>query len=176
MASRGVNKVIIIGNLGQDPDVRYMSNGGAVVNITVATSETWKDKHTLEMREKTEWHRVVLFGKLAEVAGEYLKKGSQVYIEGSLQTRKWKDKSGIDRYTTEIIVNIGGTMQMLGNRHSSTNAPNVSNTSFVNKNSKSNKESVIEKKSIANKSTKYIDSKNLENDESIVDFDDDIPF
>ncbi|QCI19541.1 single-stranded DNA-binding protein [Buchnera aphidicola] len=176
MASRGVNKVIIIGNLGQDPDVRYMSNGGAVANLTLATSETWKDKNTLEMREKTEWHRVVLFGKLAEVAGEYLKKGSQVYIEGSLQTRKWKDKSGIDRYTTEIIVNIGGTMQMLGNRHSSAVSNNVSNTSFVPKNNKPNKENLNEKKSVVNKSTKYINSKSLENDESIVDFDDDIPF
>jgi len=176
MASRGVNKVIIIGNLGQDPDIRYMSNGGAVANLTLATSENWKDKNTLEMREKTEWHRVVLFGKLAEVAREYLKKGSQVYIEGSLQTRKWKDKSGIDRYTTEIIVNIGGTMQMLGNRHSSSTSTNVSNTSFVNNDSKINKENLIEKNSIVNKSTKYINSKSLENDESIVDFDDDIPF
>ncbi|CAL4043950.1 Single-stranded DNA-binding protein [Buchnera aphidicola (Anoecia corni)] len=176
MASRGVNKVIIIGNLGQDPDIRYMSNGGAVANLTLATSETWKDKNTLEMREKTEWHRVVLFGKLAEVAGEYLKKGSQVYIEGSLQTRKWKDKSGIDRYTTEIVVNIGGTMQMLGNRHSSSTSPNVSNATFAKKNSKPNKENTIEKHSAVNKSAKYINSKSLENDESIVDFDDDIPF
>ncbi|MDX7990872.1 single-stranded DNA-binding protein [Xenorhabdus littoralis] len=116
MASRGVNKVILVGNLGQDPEVRYMPNGGAVANITLATSESWRDKQTGEMREKTEWHRVVLFGKLAEVAGEYLRKGSQVYIEGSLQTRKWQDQSGQDRYTTEIVVNVGGTMQMLGGR------------------------------------------------------------
>ncbi|AYA42226.1 single-stranded DNA-binding protein [Xenorhabdus nematophila] len=116
MASRGVNKVILVGNLGQDPEVRYMPNGGAVANITLATSESWRDKQTGEMREKTEWHRVVIFGKLAEVAGEYLRKGSQVYIEGSLQTRKWQDQSGQDRYTTEIVVNIGGTMQMLGGR------------------------------------------------------------
>ncbi|WP_340618278.1 single-stranded DNA-binding protein SSB1 [Xenorhabdus entomophaga] len=118
MASRGVNKVILVGNLGQDPEVRYMPNGGAVANITLATSESWRDKQTGEMREKTEWHRVVLFGKLAEVAGEYLRKGSQVYIEGSLQTRKWQDQSGQDRYTTEIVVNVGGTMQMLGGRGS----------------------------------------------------------
>lgn len=114
MASRGVNKVILIGHLGQDPEIRYMPAGGAVANLTLATSETWRDKQSGEMREKTEWHRVIIFGKLAEVAGEYLKKGSQVYIEGSLQTRKWKDQSGQDRYTTEVVVNIGGSMQMLG--------------------------------------------------------------
>ncbi|MBG2751488.1 single-stranded DNA-binding protein, partial [Proteus mirabilis] len=117
MASRGVNKVILIGNLGQDPEIRYMPNGGAVANLSLATSETWRDKQTNEMREKTEWHRVVIFGKLAEIAGEYLKKGSQVYIEGSLQTRKWQDQSGQDRYSTEIVVNIGGSMQMLGGRN-----------------------------------------------------------
>lgn len=116
MASRGVNKVILVGNLGQDPEVRYMPNGGAVANITLATSESWRDKQTGETKEKTEWHRVVLFGKLAEVAGEYLRKGSQVYIEGSLQTRKWQDQSGQERYTTEVVVNVGGTMQMLGGR------------------------------------------------------------
>lgn len=116
MASRGVNKVILIGNLGQDPEVRYIPNGSAVANITLATSESWRDKQTGETKEKTEWHRIVLFGKLAEIAGEYLHKGSQVYIEGSLQTRKWQDQSGQDRYTTEVVVNIGGTMQMLGGR------------------------------------------------------------
>ena len=116
MASRGVNKVILVGNLGQDPEVRYMPNGGAVANITLATSESWRDKQTGEQKEKTEWHRVVLFGKLAEVAGEYLRKGSQVYIEGALQTRKWQDQSGQERYTTEVVVNVGGTMQMLGGR------------------------------------------------------------
>lgn len=116
MATRGVNKVILIGNLGQDPEIRYMPNGGAVANLTLATSESWRDKQTGEMKEKTEWHRVVIFGKLAEIAGEYLKKGSQVYIEGSLQTRKWQDQSGQDRYSTEVVVNIGGSMQMLGGR------------------------------------------------------------
>lgn len=116
MASRGVNKVILVGNLGQDPEVRYMPNGGAVANITLATSESWRDKQTGEMKEQTEWHRVVLFGKLAEVAGEYLRKGSQVYIEGQLRTRKWTDQAGVEKYTTEVVVNVGGTMQMLGGR------------------------------------------------------------
>jgi len=116
MASRGVNKVILVGNLGNDPEVRYLPNGGAVANMTLATSESWRDKATGEQKEKTEWHRVVLFGKLAEVAGEYLRKGSQVYIEGKLTTRKWTDQSGIEKYTTEIHVNVGGTMQMLGGK------------------------------------------------------------
>ncbi|UWS33299.1 single-stranded DNA-binding protein SSB1 [Erwinia pyrifoliae] len=123
MASRGVNKVILVGNLGQDPEVRYMPNGGAVANITLATSESWRDKQTGETKEKTEWHRVVLFGKLAEVAGEYLRKGSQVYIEGALQTRKWTDQAGVEKYTTEVVVNVGGTMQMLGGRAQGGGAP-----------------------------------------------------
>lgn len=116
MASRGVNKVILVGNLGQDPEVRYMPNGGAVANLTLATSDTWRDKQTGEQKERTEWHRVTLYGKLAEVAGEYLRKGSQVYIEGQLRTRKWQDQSGQDRYTTEVVVDISGSMQMLGGR------------------------------------------------------------
>ncbi len=119
MASRGINKVILVGNVGSDPDMRYLPNGGAVANITVATSETWRDKGTGEQREKTEWHRVVLFGKLAEVAGEHLRKGTQVYIEGQLQTRKWQDQGGQDRYSTEIVVQgYGAVMQMLGSRRS----------------------------------------------------------
>ena len=113
MASKGINKVILIGYLGQDPDIRYMPNGGAVASIALATSETWRDKQTGEMREQTEWHRVVLFGKLAEVAGEYLRKGAQVYIEGQLRTRSWED-NGITRYVTEILVKTTGTVQMLG--------------------------------------------------------------
>lgn len=125
MASRGVNKVILVGNLGQDPEVRYMPNGGAVANITLATSESWRDKQTGETKEKTEWHRVVLFGKLAEVAGEYLRKGSQVYIEGALQTRKWTDQAGVEKYTTEVVVNVGGTMQMLGGRQGGGANPNA---------------------------------------------------
>ncbi|ELM3723777.1 single-stranded DNA-binding protein [Edwardsiella piscicida] len=116
MASRGVNKVILIGNLGQDPEVRYMPNGGAVANLTLATSDSWRDKQTGEQKERTEWHRVALYGKLAEIAGEYLRKGSQVYIEGQLRTRKWQDQSGQDRYTTEVVVDISGSMQMLGGR------------------------------------------------------------
>ncbi|ESP95340.1 single-stranded DNA-binding protein [Pseudoalteromonas luteoviolacea] len=115
--ARGVNKVILVGNLGQDPEVRYMPNGNGVANISIATTDSWKDKNTGQMQERTEWHRVVLFGKLAEVAGEYLRKGSQVYIEGRLQTRKWTDQSGQDKYTTEIVVDMGGQMQMLGGRN-----------------------------------------------------------
>jgi single-strand DNA-binding protein len=107
-----VNKVILIGNLGRDPETRYMPEGGAITNISIATTDKWKDKNG-EMQEKTEWHRVAFFGKLAEIAGEYLKKGSQVYVEGRLQTRKWQDKDGADKYTTEIVANV---MQMLGSR------------------------------------------------------------
>lgn len=117
MPSRGINKVILIGNLGQDPEVRYMPSGGAVTNITMATSDTWRDKQTGEQKERTEWHRVVFMGKLAEVAGEYLKKGSQVYVEGKLQTRKWQDQGGQERYTTEVLVDsFTGVMQMLGGK------------------------------------------------------------
>lgn len=117
MASRGINKVILVGSLGKDPEVRYMPNGGAVANLTMATSESWRDKTTGETKEQTEWHRVVLFGKLAEIAGEYLRKGSQVYVEGALRTRKWTDQSGQERYTTEVSVpQIGGVMQMLGGK------------------------------------------------------------
>ncbi|MCB0384056.1 MAG: single-stranded DNA-binding protein [Bdellovibrionales bacterium] len=112
--ARGINKVILVGNLGNDPEIRYTANGGAVATLSLATSEQWKDRQTGETKEKTEWHRVVIFGKLAEVAGQYLKKGSQVYIEGKLQTRKWQDQSGQDRYTTEVMVDISGTMQILG--------------------------------------------------------------
>lgn len=108
--SRGVNKVILIGNCGGDPETRYMPSGGAVTNVTVATSETWKDKTTGQPQDRTEWHRVVFFNKLAEIAGEYLRKGSKVYIEGSLRTRKWQDQSGNDKYTTEIVAS---DMQML---------------------------------------------------------------
>ncbi|HEX9810585.1 MAG TPA: single-stranded DNA-binding protein [Burkholderiales bacterium] len=111
--ARGVNKVILVGNLGRDPEVRYSPNGQAVANVTIATSESWKDKTSGEKQERTEWHRIVFFGRLAEIAGEYLKKGAQIYVEGRLQTRKWQDKDGHDRYTTEIVAN---DMQMLGSR------------------------------------------------------------
>ena len=110
MAKKGVNKVIICGNLGQDPEVRYMPNGNAVANISVATSESWKDKATQEQKEETEWHRCVCYGKLAEIIGEYLKKGSKIYLEGKLKTRKWKDQQNVDRYTTEIVFD---EMQMI---------------------------------------------------------------
>ncbi|QDP59274.1 MAG: putative single-stranded DNA-binding protein [Prokaryotic dsDNA virus sp.] len=117
MAQRGINKVIVLGNLGQDPEVNHTQNGTAVANLSVATSETWKDKQTGEQKEFTEWHRVVLWDKLAEIAGQYLKKGSKVYIEGKLQTRKWTDQSGSDRYTTEIVLKgFDGTLQMLDSR------------------------------------------------------------
>jgi single-strand DNA-binding protein len=117
MASRGINKAIIVGNLGQDPEVRYMPSGDAVTNVSIATSESWKDKSSGQEQERTEWHRVVFFGKLAEIAGEYLRKGSQVYVEGKLRTRKWQDQEGNDKYTTEIVVDgFDGKMQMLGSK------------------------------------------------------------
>ncbi len=111
--ARGINKVILVGNCGQDPETKYMPSGGAVTNVSIATSESWKDKQTGQLQERTEWHRVVFFNRLAEIAGEYLKKGSKVYVEGSLRTRKWQDKSGTDRYTTEIVAS---EMQMLDSR------------------------------------------------------------
>ncbi len=111
--ARGINKVILVGNLGRDPEIRYTSSGAAVANITLATSDTWKDKQTGDSQERTEWHRVVFFNRLAEVVGEYLKKGAQVYVEGRIQTRKWQDKSGQDRYTTEVVAS---EMQMLGSK------------------------------------------------------------
>ena len=117
--ARGVNKAIILGSLGQDPDIRYTAGGAAVANISIATNEQWKDKESGEMQERTEWHRVVFFGRLAEIVGEYLRKGSQVYVEGRIQTRKWQDKEGKDRYTTEIVAN---EMQMLGSKSGGTTA------------------------------------------------------
>ena len=115
MASRGINKVILVGNLGNDPETRYTQAGAAITNVSVATSETWKDKQTGQPQERTEWHRVVFFNRLGEIAGEYLRKGSKIYVEGSLRTRKWQDKEGQDRYTTEIV---GNEMQMLDSRGS----------------------------------------------------------
>ncbi len=111
--ARGVNKVILVGNLGKDPENRYLASGTPVSNVVLATSEGWKDKQTNELKERTEWHNIVFFGKLAEIAGEYLRKGSQIYVEGSLRTRKWQDRDGHDRYTTEIVAN---ELQMLGSR------------------------------------------------------------
>ncbi|MGI9229592.1 MAG: single-stranded DNA-binding protein [Gammaproteobacteria bacterium] len=114
--ARGINKVILIGNLGNDPDVRYTQGGAAVANVSLATTDAWKDKESGDLQERTEWHRIVFFGRLAEIVSEYLRKGSQIYIEGRLQTRKWQDKEGHDRYTTEIVAN---EMQMLGGRSGS---------------------------------------------------------
>lgn len=114
--ARGINKVILVGHLGRDPEVRYTPSGSAVANVSIATSDSWKDKNTGEQHDRTEWHRVVFFNRLAEIVGEYLKKGAQVYVEGRLQTRKWQDKEGNDKYTTEIVAN---EMQMLGSRGSS---------------------------------------------------------
>lgn len=111
--SKGINKAVIVGTLGRDPEIRYSSNGNAVVNISVATNESWKDRETGEPQERTEWHRIVIFGKLGEIASQYLKKGSQAYFEGRIKTNKWQDQSGNDRYTTEIVAN---EMQMLGRR------------------------------------------------------------
>lgn len=164
MASRGINKVILVGNLGQDPEVRYLPNGGAVTNISIATSETWKDKQTGEQKDKTEWHRVVIFGKLAEIAGEYLKKGSQVYIEGQLQTRKWQDQSGQDRYTTEVVVNIGGTLQILGSRNG--NVDDVPQQNW-GQSANNNSSAPAARKSPAPQAV---------SNEPPMDFDDDIPF
>lgn len=113
--ARGVNKVILIGNVGSDPEVRYMPNGNAVTSLSLATTDSWKDKQTGQLQERTEWHRIVLFGKVAEIAGEYLRKGSQCYIEGRLQTREW-EKDGAKRYTTEIVVDMNGALQLLGGR------------------------------------------------------------
>lgn len=116
--ARGVNKVILIGNLGNDPEVRYTPGGSAVASVSLATSETWRDKQSGELQDRTEWHRVVFFNRLAEIVGEYLHKGSKIYVDGSLRTRKWQDKTGVDRYTTEIIAN---EMHMLDNRTGPTN-------------------------------------------------------
>ena len=132
--ARGVNKVIVVGNLGSDPDTRYVPSGSAVTNLSIATSESWKDKQTGEQKERTEWHKVAMFGRLAEIAAEYLRKGSQVYIEGKLRTRKWQDKDGKDRWTTEIIAD---EMQMLGGR-SGGGAPAMNDSSRSNDSAGSN--------------------------------------
>lgn len=133
--ARGINKVILIGNVGQDPEVKYMPSGGAVTNISVATSETWKDKNTGQPQERTEWHRVVFFNRLGEIAGEYLRKGSKVYIEGALRTRKWQAQDGTDRYTTEIVAN---EMQMLDGRSDSVGGGMSGDTGASNYSSNNN--------------------------------------
>lgn len=169
MASRGVNKVILVGNLGSDPEIRYIPSGGAVANLTVATSDSWRDKATGEQRERTEWHKVALFGKLAEVAGEYLKKGTQVYIEGQLKTRKWQDQSGKDRYTTEVIVQgYSGVMQMLGSRQRDSE-PQKAQQKRANEWGKGEKLEAHSPSMSTKPEPQY-------SEEPLVDFDDDIPF
>ena len=155
--SRGVNKVILVGNLGQKPEMRYTATQAAVANISIATTESWKDKESGEMRDKTEWHRVVYFGKLAEIVEKYLDKGSSVYIEGKLQTRKWQDQSGQDRYSTEVVLgNFKGELQILDSR---------SNSEQIE-----NQDSYQQSNQLQNKST------NAQSVTSSSDFDDDIPF
>lgn len=167
MASRGINKVIILGTLGQDPEVKYMPSGGAVCNLSLATSEQWNDKATGEKKEQTEWHRVVIFGKLAEVAGEHLRKGSQVYVEGKLRTRKWTDKSGVEKYTTEIVLQpMNGVMQMIGGKSSD----NGSQQSQQRQQSGSNQQSGWGKPQQPSSTSKPPAN------EPPMDFDDDIPF
>lgn len=156
--NRGINKVILIGYLGQEPEIRYTTNGSAVTNFSIATTESWKDKQTSEFREKTEWHRIVLFGKLAEIASNYLHKGSQVYLEGSLRTRKWQNQDGQDRYITEVIISVGGVMQILSNRHNVDSHDSSSSPSKVNDDN-------------------LQDENNLNDDKSSVNFEtDEIPF
>ncbi len=160
--ARGINKVTIVGNLGQDPEVKYMPSGGAVCNITVATSESWNDKSTGEKQERTEWHRIVFYRKLAEIAGEYLRKGSQVYVEGKLQTRKWQDQGGADRYTTEIVAN---EMQMLGGRGSASSGASSSGSTGVDSSNNQTSAAPASSNTSAPAGAGMAD-----------DFDDDIPF
>ena len=128
--AKGINKVILVGHLGKEPEVRYTSGGEAVANMSLATSESWRDKRTDEKQDRTEWHRIVLFGKLAEIAQQHLHKGSMIYIEGQLRTKKWQDKAGQERYTTEIVVGINGTMQMLESRPSQTDPMNSDQSAY----------------------------------------------
>lgn len=162
----GVNKVILVGRLGKDPEVRYTPDGKAITNITMATSETWKDKNTGQRQERTEWHRVVFFGGVAGVAGEYLHKGSQVYIEGKLQTRKWQDKNGQDRYTTEVVVDgFSGVMQMLDSRTGGDTSFNQDNAYNQSSNKQNNQSAPQNPQQSAPAAQPFEE-----------DFDDDIPF
>ncbi len=164
--ARGINKVILIGNLGNDPEVKYMPNGNAVANVSVATTESWKDKTSGEKVEKTEWHRVVLFGRLGEIAGEYLKKGSKVYIEGRLQTRKWQGQDGQDRYTTEIVAN---DMQMMDSRGGG--APGGDSSGYNQQGAQSQAPSSNQQQSQAPSNQQQSQAPAFSNE-----FDDDIPF
>ncbi len=166
--ARGVNKVILIGTLGNDPEVKYMPNGGAVTNLSIATNESWTDKNTGQKQERTEWHRIVAFRRLAEIMGEYLRKGSQVYIEGKLQTRKWQDQSGQDRYITEIIAN---EMHMLGGRSGGTGDFSGSNNNQQQQAAPQNQSSAPQQQAPAQQN-----SAPAQNTGSFDDFDDDIPF
>lgn len=175
---RGVNKVFLVGNLGQDPDVRTTGAGTQVVSLNIATDESYKDKASGQLVPKTEWHRVVLFGKIAEVAGNYLKKGSKIYIEGKLQTRKWQSKEGVDRYTTEIVVDIAGQMQMLdspgGNRSKEREEANVPEVFKDENKSERSPESPVRP---VERPVKASDTFREPQDQSDYDdFDDDIPF
>jgi len=172
----GVNKVILVGRLGKEPEVRYTPDGKPITNITLATSETWKDKNTGQRQERTEWHRVVFFGGVAGVAGEYLHKGSQVYIEGKLQTRKWQDKNGQDRYTTEVVVDgFNGVMQMLDSRtggDTSFNQDNQQNSGFQqNQNNAPQQNQTFNQSQPQNQPQSAPAAQPFEED-----FDDDIPF
>lgn len=162
MATRGVNKVILVGNLGNDPEVRYSQAGAAITNISVATSESWKDKQTGQPQERTEWHRVVFFNRLAEIAGEYLRKGSKVYLEGSLRTRKWQDKEGQDKYTTEIVA---AEMQMLDSRGDSNRDSGGYNQEYQQKQSQSQQQAAAPAAAPPPAPAGNVDN-----------FDDDIPF
>lgn len=175
----GINKVIVLGNLGKDPEVRFMPNGDAVSNLTIATSETWKDKQTGEAKEKTEWHRVVIFGKLAEIAGEYLKKGSKVYIEGSLQTRKWTNQQGADQYTTEIVLQgFGGKMEMLDGKPQGAQQP-AQQGGFQQQ---GQQQPAQQQQQTARQVTNQAVQQNVQQQPKVnpqepsIDFDDDIPF
>lgn len=161
--ARGINKVILIGNLGADPEVRYTPNGNAVANVSLATSTAWRDKQTGELQDRTEWHRIVFFNRLAEIVGEYLHKGSKIYVEGSLRTRKWQDNSGVERYTTEIIAN---EMQMLDSRSSNSSGVNPQNSNYQQQNQGNTNSQQ------ANTRTTSSTSANPPDD----DFEDDIPF
>lgn len=175
MASRGVNKVILVGTLGQDPEIRYAPNGGAIANISVATSESWNDRNSGEKKEVTEWHRVVIFGKLAEIAAEYLRKGSQVYFEGQLRTRKW-EKDGVERYSTEVIIpQMGGVMQMLGGKKHDGDQPQSGNNNGWGKPQQPQGNNQLSGGAQSRpQQAKRTPASN--NNEPPMDFDDDIPF
>lgn len=176
MVHKGINKVILIGNLGHNPEIRHIPNGTTIANIILATSESWRDKQTGEKKEKTEWHKVVLFGKLAEIAAEYLHKGSQVYIEGYLQTRRWQDNNSQDHYVTEVIVSVGGTMQMLGGRQTNNSNVALQNTTSLNTWDDKKQSDHVQTYNKNSSTRKINDNVQGTNDESSINFDDDIPF